>query len=146
MILLDTDHLTVLRYIDNPRCATLTARLRLAGDQTLVATTVVSAEEQLRGWLAEINRYRDIDKQILAYERLVKLFDFFKNWEILPFDWRAADQFKRLRKAQIRVGTLDLKIASMALVHDALLLSANLRDFGQVPGLRVENWMEQIPT
>ena len=37
---------------------------------------------------------------------------------------------------------MDLKIAAIALVNDALLLSGNLRDFRQVPGLRVENWLE----
>jgi predicted nucleic acid-binding protein len=35
-----------------------------------------------------------------------------------------------------------LKIAATALVNDALLLSANLRDFQKVPNLRVENWLE----
>jgi tRNA(fMet)-specific endonuclease VapC len=40
------------------------------------------------------------------------------------------------------IGTHDLKIAPIALVNDATLLSANLRDFEQVPGLRVENWLE----
>ena len=28
------------------------------------------------------------------------------------------------------------------MVHNALLLSANLRDFERVPGLRVENWLD----
>lgn len=36
---------------------------------------------------------------------------------------------------------MDLKIASIALTQDALLVTANLRDFEQVPGLRVENWL-----
>ncbi len=39
------------------------------------------------------------------------------------------------------INTMDLKIAAMTLVHGALLLSANLRDFQQVPGLRVEDWL-----
>jgi tRNA(fMet)-specific endonuclease VapC len=38
---------------------------------------------------------------------------------------------------------MDLKIASIALVQDALLLSANLRDFQQVPELRVEDWLKE---
>lgn len=53
----------------------------------------------------------------------------------------AAVQFKALRKERVRIGTQDLKIASIALTNDALLLSANLRDFEQVRGLQVENWM-----
>ena len=38
-------------------------------------------------------------------------------------------------------GTQDLKIASTAIAQDALLLSANLRGFEQVPGLNVEDWL-----
>jgi predicted nucleic acid-binding protein len=37
---------------------------------------------------------------------------------------------------------MDLKIACIALGHGALVLSANLQDFQQVPGLRVENWLD----
>jgi predicted nucleic acid-binding protein len=36
---------------------------------------------------------------------------------------------------------MDLKISSIALEEGALLLSANLRDFERVLGLRVENWL-----
>jgi tRNA(fMet)-specific endonuclease VapC len=38
---------------------------------------------------------------------------------------------------------MDLKIAAVALTNDALLLSANLREFGRVPGLRVEDWLRR---
>jgi hypothetical protein len=46
-----------------------------------------------------------------------------------------------LRRGRIRIGTQDVKIASMALSRDATLLWANLRDFQRVPGLRVEDWL-----
>jgi tRNA(fMet)-specific endonuclease VapC len=141
MILLDTDHLTVLRYVDHPRCAALTARLQSSEDRQ-VATTVISLEEQLRGWLAEIKRSHDVPKQVTAYQRLQKVFEFLNEWEIVPFDERAGEEFQKLQKQRIRIGTQDLKIASIALARDALLLSANLRDFQRVPGLHVENWLE----
>ena len=38
-------------------------------------------------------------------------------------------------------GTQDLKITSTAIVHDVVLLSANLQDLEQVPGLHVEDWL-----
>jgi tRNA(fMet)-specific endonuclease VapC len=69
------------------------------------------------------------------------LIGFFSKFTVAPFDERAADQFDALRAAKIRLGTMELKIASIALVNQALLLSANRRDFEQVPGLRVENWL-----
>ena len=46
------------------------------------------------------------------------------------------------RQRRIRIGTQDLKIAAISRVHDALLLSTNVRDFGRVPGLRVESWID----
>ena len=36
---------------------------------------------------------------------------------------------------------MDLKIASIVLVHGATLLSSNLQDFERVPGLPVEDWL-----
>jgi tRNA(fMet)-specific endonuclease VapC len=35
---------------------------------------------------------------------------------------------------------MDLKIAAIVLSRNALLLSKDLADFGQVPGLQVEDW------
>jgi predicted nucleic acid-binding protein len=37
---------------------------------------------------------------------------------------------------------MDLKIACIALEHDATLLSRNAVDLEKVPGLRVENWLD----
>ena len=65
------------------------------------------------------------------------------DWEIVPFDERAADKFADLRRQRIRIATMDLKIASIALVNDALLVTANLRDFSAVPQLRCENWLKR---
>ena len=140
MILLDTDHMTVLRYADNPRHAALASRLTAAAAERF-ATTIVSAEEQMRGWLAMINKARDVRGQVSAYDRLRALFAFYAAWETVPFDDAAADQFERLRAARVRIGTQDLKIASIALSRGATLLSANRKDFEKVPGLRVENWI-----
>lgn len=140
MILLDTDHLTVLRYPEHAQYASLSARMTATVDEQF-AVTVVSVEEQMRGWLAEINRHLDVRKQMPAYDRLATLFTFFANWQIIRLDERATDEFERLRKQKVRIGTMDLKIAAIALTHNPLLLSANLRDYRQVPGLHVENWL-----
>ena len=140
MIILDTDHVVVLKYEGSPQAAALSTNMAASFDQDF-AIAAVTAEEQMRGWLALIHRSPDVHRQLPAYERLVELFDFFSRWKIVPFDEAAADEFVRLRKQKIRIGTMDLKIAATALVQDALLLSANLRDFEQVPDLRVENWL-----
>ena len=74
----------------------------------------------MRGWLAVIHGLRDVHRQIPAYVRLGELLTVLSDWEIVPFDEPAADQFAELRRQRIRIGTMDLKIASIALVHDAL--------------------------
>ncbi len=141
MILLDTDHLSVLKYPDTLRYDQLSRRMQSSRDKEF-ATTIVNMEEQMRGWLAEINRLRDVHAQVTVYDRLVGLFEFFSNWRILPFNETAAVQFAGLRQRKVRLGSSDLKIASIAIIHGLLLLSANLRDFRRVPGLKVENWLD----
>jgi tRNA(fMet)-specific endonuclease VapC len=140
MILLDTDHFSVFTDERDPRHELLNRRMEAATE--LVACTVVSVEEIIRGWLALIHRWQDVHRQVPAYARLAKLFDLLSDWEIVPFDESAADRFKRLRRQRIRIGTMDLKIASIALVNDALLVSANVRDYSVVPYLRCENWLK----
>jgi len=125
MILLDTDHLSVLKYLDNPKCVHLSTRME-ASPETNFATTIVTVEEQMRGWLGQFARRHDPLKQVSDYEQLANLFDFFRKWKIIPFNIPAAKQFKILRNQRIRIGTMDLKIAAIALVNDALLLSGNL--------------------
>ena len=63
------------------------------------------------------------------------------NWISQPFTDPAAEQFEIQRANGVRIGSMDLKIASIALVHGAKVLSANLQDFQKVPGLNVENWL-----
>jgi tRNA(fMet)-specific endonuclease VapC len=89
-------------------------------------------QEQIRGWLAYLQRARELDS----------LLRWFAKMNVLPFNEAAQAQFRVLRKQCRRLGTLDLRIASIALTADSILLSRNLRDFRQVPGLRVEDWVK----
>lgn len=140
MILLDTDHLSVFFDERDARQGPLKMRMAAADDE--VACTIVSVEEVLRGWLAIIHRLRDAHRQIPSYTRLRRFLGAIGDWQIVPFEERAASQFAALRRQRIRIGTMDLKIASIAIVNDALLLTSNLRDFSFVSGLRCENWLE----
>jgi tRNA(fMet)-specific endonuclease VapC len=141
MILIDTDHLSVLT---DRRAAGHPALVRRLGAATEPpAIPVVAAEEQCKGWLARLGRTRDIHQQITPYQRLAELFDFLAEWDIVQLTEPAANVFAELRRQKIRVGSQDLKIAAIALAGNALLLSANLRDFQRVPGPRVENWLRE---
>jgi hypothetical protein len=53
MIILDTEHISELQRGGSRLGATLRARLDVSGDPDIV-TTIISVEENMRGWLAEI--------------------------------------------------------------------------------------------
>ena len=144
MLILDTDHLTVIQRATGPAYAALRRRLQQAGRRES-CTTIVSFEEQMRGWLTVLARSRDIQQEVAAYRRLHALLMFFDDIAVLDFDTPAADLFSQLRRARVRIGSMDLKIAAIALSHGAMLLSRNLTDFRQVPGLHVEDWTQPDP-
>ncbi|MBI2806930.1 MAG: type II toxin-antitoxin system VapC family toxin [Planctomycetes bacterium] len=141
MILLDSDHLTVLKYRGSERFVRLTMRLQAAADEA-IGTTIVNVEEQMRGWLASLAKERAVPRQVPAYLELSLLFEFFGKLHVAAFDVDAAARFQALRAAAVRIGTMDLKAACVALVNKAVFLTANRRDFAKVPGLRFENWLD----
>ena len=120
--------------------ARLFVKLDACGDEAIYATAI-SLEEQMRGWLAELKRRRDVLDHVPIYGELTELIEIYRDWPLVPFDSQAARIFMDLRGQKLRIGSQDLKIASIALANDALLLSANLVHFGKVPGLRVEDWL-----
>jgi tRNA(fMet)-specific endonuclease VapC len=142
VILLDTDHVTYLKYPESERGGRFIRRLEAVPKSEVIGVAIVTVEERMRGWLAAIAKERTAMRQVVGYRELARLFQFYQEFEIVPFDEAAARQFDELRAQRLRLGTMDLKIAAIALAQNALLLSANLRDFERVPGLRVETWLD----
>jgi tRNA(fMet)-specific endonuclease VapC len=140
VIILDTDHFNILQIGKGSSYDTLAGHMDVSPDQHF-ATTVVTFEEHMRGWLAGIRRARDVTSQVRPYDQLINLVRFFQAWEILRFDENSAERFRGFRQQRVRIGTMDLKIACIAMEHGATLLSANVKDFSQVPRLRVEDWL-----
>jgi tRNA(fMet)-specific endonuclease VapC len=64
--------------------------------------------------------------------------------EVLPFEPADADEAGDIRAALERAGTHigphDVLVAAQARRHDALLVTANEREFARVPRLRFEDW------
>lgn len=139
MLILDTDHLSEIER-GSVSGASLMARLEQSGEETVA--TIISAEEQLRGWLAQIRANSDVANQTIAYGRLQARLAFYADWTLLPWTAGAAARFMALRRAGVRIGTMDLKIAAIALEAGGTVLSQNLIDFSKVPGLRVESWLD----
>lgn len=65
----------------------------------------------------------------------------------LPFDSGAAHVYASVRADLERQGTRldepDLRIAAIALSRDLVVITGNVRHFGRVSGLRVENWLAE---
>jgi tRNA(fMet)-specific endonuclease VapC len=138
VIILDTDVLSIVQRAQGPAYELLAQRLDAADDD--VAVSIISFEEQMRGWLAYFANAKTSAQETQGYDRLRALLADFSARPVLDFDQGCAAQFDRLMRSRVRIGTMDLKIASIAIAHDALLLSRNLTDFRKVPGLRVDDW------
>jgi tRNA(fMet)-specific endonuclease VapC len=140
LLILDTDHLSIVQERSQPAYDRL--RARLAGQPTAtVATTIVCFQERIQGWFAYLNRKGQTPARIVrGYRELEKVLLAFCQANVLSFDDAAQSRFADLARQRLRVPTMDLRIASIALVNGARLLSCNLRDFRRVPGLAVEDW------
>jgi len=121
--LLDTN--IVIYVLDAARPA-LRARIESVAVGALVTSTIVLAEV-LRG-------IPDDDHRTLA--RLQQLLVLAP---VLSFDDRAARAYARLPFAR---GRFDRLIAAHALSMGLCVVTANPRDFADVPGLRVEDWTQ----
>lgn len=139
MLVLDTDHFSELER-NSAAGQRLTARLE--GSPTDKGVTIITIEEHLRGWLAEISRRPNPTDQVIPYAKLRRQVEAFNDWIILPFDADAARRFSEFRRQGIRIGSMDLKIACIALTYDVILLTRNSSDFSRVPGLHFENWID----
>lgn len=91
----------------------------------------------MAGRSGSVSKYGRIDGSVSPAEGKPR----YLQWnDTSAFDTAAAAHFENLRKAKIRVGTQDLKIASIALASGATLLTRNTRDFARIPGLLFEDW------
>jgi tRNA(fMet)-specific endonuclease VapC len=133
--ILDTDHVSLLQR-GNARIAANLARIDVAN----CAVTIITAVEQIQGRLAVIRRARIEADAARGFEGLRETVAFFSSVQVLPYDTPAVAEFERLRNEGIRIGTQDLRIASIVLSRDATLITRNTRDFNLVPTLRIIDW------
>jgi tRNA(fMet)-specific endonuclease VapC len=105
-----------------------------------VAITVLSVEEQLSGWYTQVRQAKRNERLAWAYRRLTETVRFLARMEVLTYDENAMLRFEQLRKQKIKIGRTDLRIAAAVLEYGATLVTENVRDFKQVPGLRIGSW------
>ncbi len=126
---LDTDHLTLYGR-NHPMVI-----VRIRAIQEPLTTTAINVEEQLRGRLAQIAEAKDSTVLAGAYQRLVETVLMLSEFNILAYNAKSQEIYQQMKTQRIRVGTQDLRIASITLAHNGILLTRNRRDFEKVPGL-----------
>lgn len=130
----DTDHLSLYGRA-NPY---LIAKLQTT--QIPLKTTVINVEEQLRGRLAQISEIKDGHNQSAAYQLLTDTILMLSEFDVLQYDAQAREIYQSLKAQRIRVGTQDMRIASIVISHNGILLTRNRRDFEKIPNLLIEDW------
>ncbi len=128
--LLDTN--VCIRYL-NSRSTAIRRKLLSTPEAEIVLCSVVKAE-LLFGAAKGDNKAK----------RLAQLDLFFARFVSLPFDDRAAKVYGRIRaeleKQGRPIGPNDLLIAAIAMANDLTLVTHNVREFGRVTNLQLEDW------
>ena len=137
--LFDTDHLSLLQ---NRHGQEATGLLTAIGryQETDFFACIVSFHEQVMGWNQRIQQARTPAGLCRGYLKFRETLRQYAEMQILDFDLHAAAKFAELRSEKVRIDTMDMRIASIALTHGFIVLTRNLVDFQQVPGLTAEDW------
>jgi tRNA(fMet)-specific endonuclease VapC len=138
MYIFDTDHLSFIQR-NGQEGKQIMRKLATLGEIE-VGVTVITYEEQVRGRLKVLSAAKTLDEQVLAYQGLRQLVLDYQSISIMPFNRVDALEHQRLRKAYPRLGKMDLKIAAIALTNDAILVTRNHSDFGQIVELQTQDW------
>jgi tRNA(fMet)-specific endonuclease VapC len=82
-----------------------------------------------------------------ANRLLALIHELREEVDVLDFDAACAEKFGEVRGALLRQGiavpTTDLMIATAALLYDLTLVTHNVLDFQNIPGLRLVDWLNR---
>jgi tRNA(fMet)-specific endonuclease VapC len=130
--LLDTD---ICIYIIKSRFVGLVKKLRRVGIENVGISAITVAELEY-----------GVSNSDRSGESRAKLYEFMVPFTFVDFDLNAARQYGKIRK-ELKdlgqpIGPLDTMIAAIAMARGKTLVTNNVKEFGKVPGLKTENWIE----
>ena len=138
LYILDTDHASM--WLENQP----NIRRKAEIFRPEIAITIVTVQELFNGWIGKLNHPSSAQQQVQLYRKLSGVVAYLKKMSVLDFDESADQVFCQLlltnpplRKNRIQK---DMKIASIALANDAIVVTRNYRDFVQVPNLKILDW------
>ncbi len=101
-------------------------------------------EEIYLSTIVQFELYYGAYKSSRIDQNLAKLERFLSQFTILPFDEISAKIAGKLRtelnKLGTPIGVYDLQIASIALAHNLILVTHNIKEFSRVKNLKYEDW------
>jgi tRNA(fMet)-specific endonuclease VapC len=112
-------------------------------DRANQVVPVVVVEKVIRGRFAAI-RLAEAGKGKTSLPAAYDLFDqsfrALAAFQILLYNMAADALIQQLKRNKIRVGTRDMRIAAICIVHGATLVTRNARDYNKIPGLTLDVW------
>ena len=120
-------------YLLNGRHPSIFQKLSLQAPENVVLSSLVVAELMFGAANSQ-----KVARNYAAIEA------FIAGYEIVSFDLGASKAYgalrAHLRKSGEPIGNVDTLIAAHALANDWTLVTNNIKQFGRVPNLRLENW------
>jgi tRNA(fMet)-specific endonuclease VapC len=135
--LLDTDTLSLFQK-GHPA---VSQRCAAAAPQSM-SISVITIEEQFLGWYTRSRQAKTDAELAQASEGMAHFARLIRQLPILAFTVPAIQRYRQLTKMKLNVGKNDLRIAAIALEAGATVVTRNLRDFGRVPNLQLEDWSQ----
>ncbi len=115
--LLDTDHISILQKQSGPDYVALMARITRVPRADL-AFCIVSFHEQVLGCNTYIAQAKTMADVVRGYQMFDRVLSAFAAALVLPFDNNASAVFDSLIAQRLRIATMDLRIASIALSRE----------------------------
>ena len=129
--LLDTN---IIAYIIKKRPVEVFDKLQSVEWEEIAISSIVVAEL----WFG-------VAKSQHKEQNKIALENFLAPFTILDFDTKAAEQYAFVRVDLEAKGTIiganDLLIAAHALSQELILVTNNVKEFGRVENLKIENWV-----
>ena len=138
--ILDTDHISLFLAGNKSVIA------QVAEHSENIAITIITVQELFNGWNEKLNDPRQANNLRNLYTKLWQTTEFIKIITILNFDRGAEACYNDLRQNNRNLAKKrlqkDLRIASIALMQNAIVVTRNYKDFSQVPNLQLDNWVD----
>ena len=131
MYLLDTN---ILIYAKNNRTPIVLNHIK-SKDPSELFVTIFSVAEMVFGCKKSLDPGRN-------YRALL---EFLLPFNILEFEQRDCDKYGEVRhfleSGGTPIGTIDTFIGSMSLSRRLILVTNNVKEFGRIPEIKMENWV-----